>query len=240
MGVQKTTIDCGFVTIHLPDASQNKYYIFQDLASSLGVEENYIAEKIIKKYLKLNIPDAKVTFDSEADNCAIYTSKAESMVGVLKAIKALAVSHYITEAAVDEATQAMASWVKPKPQRWREGDIFTILLEDGESKAYGQVLIRDSRYSAICALFNKMYHGNDPDLTDNILSIVQINASRLNTFEWEVIDNKDVAITINLHPNITNHFYSSHMFNKLANAYFGITEWQDYYGDMLWRQNNNR
>ncbi|RCW39917.1 Imm26 family immunity protein [Paenibacillus prosopidis] len=242
MEIPITAISCGLITVHMPDASQSKFFIFQDLSEILGVEDNYLAEKKIRRFLKLNAPDSKVFFDSEADNCAIYTLKADSMVSVLKAIKIMSVSNLsISDSSIMDITEIMTSWERPKAQKWRTGDIFVFLLDDGVTKAYGQVLILIKRSGAVCALFGDKYSEKDKEkdkLLDpkKILSIVQINTNRLNTFQWEVIGNEDVAIEVTLSPQFTNHYYASHMFHRLANAHFGIVSWQNYYEDMLWKQ----
>lgn len=82
----------GRITIHRPASGIQQWSIFESLASALGTETNYAAEKKIQQALKKRDPEAaaRVTWDTEAGAIGIYAAREDDIRLVADVINDLA------------------------------------------------------------------------------------------------------------------------------------------------------
>ncbi|MFP7296914.1 hypothetical protein [Neobacillus niacini] len=182
-------ITLGLINIYFPDTTLSNFYISQDFVDLFVVETNDEAARLIRKTLREKLERKlynRIDFDVEGDAVIISISKAELMFEVAKILNHIA-SIPLSREEEDIVEQHLRTYKRPKKQKWKQGDIFIVPLDE-QTFALAQVLEKVDRYTVLCALFESEYTVI-PDL-DKEPSVKQLK----------------VVISI-LSTNLDNHFY---------------------------------
>ncbi|NRF96136.1 hypothetical protein HQN89_35665 [Paenibacillus frigoriresistens] len=224
-------MNVGFVKIHLPDYTIPTFMIAQSLAEEFSVETNYDALKKLRKTLRSSNDDLHkiVKTDSEG-GCVFIHASSKRVVEILRVaivINELAIEPYHeqidTTDNLEKVKQLLLSWKRPKPQKWKVGDIFSIPLGDG-TFSFGQVLWEQYR-SPNCALFDCRDIEILPIekiMTSYVISVLQLGPENLNSFDWRIVGNAPVNIDKEQVPRmhrevgVGTHSYSAEHFSYLA------------------------
>lgn len=239
--INNFSIQVGFVKIHLPDHNMSTFMIAQSFAEELGEKTNYDALKKLRNTLRnLDVELYKrVKTDCEGGCVFIHASskRAEEILKVAEVINELAVSSYrvpIESGYLEEIKHALLTWKRPKPQKWKVGDVFSIPLSDG-TFAFGQVVWAEFKSFANCALFNckeTQIPSIDKIVASPIISVINATSIELDCFEWTVIGNTAVHIEKTQVPKmhrgeneVGSLSYSGAALSNLAEAYYGLEPW---------------
>ncbi|TDK61771.1 hypothetical protein E2K98_12845 [Bacillus salipaludis] len=236
-------IEIGIVKIHLPDANNPCFMIAQSLGEEFGLETNYEAEEKLRNTLKTKDKNIlkKVNIDAEGGCIFINANSKQgnSILEVAIIINQLATQPFredLTFEYIEEARKILTTWKRPKPQKWQEGDIFSIPLSD-MSFGYGQVLWhQNKKSSATCAIFD--CHSNefkpiDEVVQSKVISVITIkNLFDLNSAKWKVIGNCSKVIEKSIVPwehsgdaAVGSKIYQDSTLTDFVEAYFGIKPW---------------
>lgn len=244
----ETTYKLGELKILLPDASTSYFFIDEDLAKLFKVETNNEAIKLLRKTArdKLELDLYKrIRFDYESSSVIIRTTNAESILEIARIIHELA-NVYVSEEEINLVKNNLLSYKRPNKQKWETGDIFYFLLRDN-TYAFGQVVWKSSTHP-VCGLFN--FHKTvvptlEDIISNSFISVLSLTPQSLDNHSWKIIGNKDVKIQKEDVPqefsgtsNIGSRDFSSGIFEKLANAFFGVTPWnvfakEDFFDELL-------
>lgn len=244
----ETTYKLGKLDILLPDASTSYFFIDEDLAELFKVETNIEATKLLRKTARNKMkPDLykRIGFDYESSAVIIRTTNAELILEIALIIHELA-NVNLSEEVINLAKDYLLSHKRPKKQKWKEGDIFHFLLEDN-TYAFGQVVWKSSKH-AVCGLFD--FHKSDVPTVEEIISnsfisVLSLIPSPLDNHRWKIIGNRDVKLQkkdvrqeFRGSSSIGSRDFSSGIFEKLANAFFGVTPWnvfakEDFFDELL-------
>ncbi|QFT87394.1 hypothetical protein FIU87_01905 [Bacillus sp. THAF10] len=251
--IKDLSVNVGFIKIHLPDYTMSTFMIAQSIADEFGVETNQQAIKKLRGVLKSSENDLykKVKTDYESGSIFIHTSskRGEEILQVALIINDLAIEPYCQEFAPEDISKIKSiikDWKRPRPQKWKVGDVFTVPLSDG-TYSFGQVLW-ETYNSPNCALFDCRGKENLPIETitsSPVFSVLNITAKFLDCFEWKVIGNVPVEITKDDVPKehrgestVGSLSFSSAILSELAEVYYGLKPWnsaykQDFYDELL-------
>jgi hypothetical protein len=239
--IKNLSVDVGFVKIHLPDHTMSSFMIAQSLGEEFGVETNYDALKKIRAVLRNSDSELykNVKTDCESGCVFIHASskRAEEILRVAILINENAIEPYqvrIDDDYIDKVKQVLMSWKRPKPQKWKVGDVFSIGLCDS-TFAFGQVVWE--RYKAPnCALFD--FRSRDiiipleDIISSPVISVLKLGSMCLDSFEWKVIGNTPVNILKKQVPLLHRgevvvgaRSYSAGVLSDLAEAYYGLQPW---------------
>lgn len=239
MIIQDLSIQVGMIKIHLPDHNSSGFMIIQSLKNEFQVSTNREAVKELRAALrKLNdelIKMVKIDYEDSFVLIKASSKRGEEILKVALLINELATNSVKIEPFyLEEVKQVINTWNRPKPQKWKLGDIFTIPLSDG-SLSFGQVVWGKYRSSPNCALFE--CRGKDIPSIDNIvssavISVLNIGTECLNSFEWKIIgkspvniDKKQVAQMHRGDLEVGSNSYSAGILTSLAEAYYGLEPW---------------
>lgn len=233
--MQDLSIQVGMIKIHLPDHNSSGFMIIQSLKNEFQVSTNREAVKELRAALrKLNdelIKMVKIDYEDSFVLIKASSKRGEEILKVAILINELATNSVKIEPFyLEEVKQVINTWNKPKPQKWKLGDIFSIPLSDG-SLSFGQVVWEKYRSSPNCALFE--CRGKDIPSIDNIvsspvISVLNIGTECLNSFEWRIIGNSPVNIDkkqVAQMQEVGSHSYSAGILTSLAEAYYGLEPW---------------
>lgn len=237
--IKDLSVDVGLVKIHLPDYTMVTFMIAQSLAEEFGVETNHEAVKILRGALR-NLQDdihKKVKIDYEGDCLFIHASskRGEEILEVALLINELALESYrkeIDREYVDKIRHVFMTWKRPKPQKWKVGNVFSIPLCDG-TFSFGQVLWQTYK-SPNCALFDCRDTRIPPIkkiVTSPVISVLSLGSEKLDNFNWTVIGNAVVNIEKTQVPKMHRggdegtQSYSAGVLSDLAKVYYGLEPW---------------
>lgn len=243
INIKNNSIQVSHITVNLPDHNSNEFSIFQDFVPYFGCETNYDTEVKIKKKAKEH--NLKVSFDSEADNIGIYTKNPEKMFSLILLINELASEKYKIIFTLEEEEQlksALNKWKRPKKQRWKEGDIFSIKLSNG-SYAYAQIAEKYEGVQPVCVLFEGTYD-ELPELqnllTKKIIALLSIVGYGLNDFTYKVIYSTTPVIKVPVprkRDSVRYITYDDSTLIELAESFAGIKEWESNLDSMVIKDN---
>lgn len=173
-----------------------------------------------------------IKFDYESSAVIIRTAKPELVLGTALAINELS-NVVLSDEEIHLIQKRLLSHKRPEKQKWKAGDIFKIVLEDG-TLAFGQIVWK-SRADAVCGLFD-INKTDIPALNEIVnspfISVLTITPRALDIHKWEVLGNMDVLIEVSDVPGkfngsmgIGSKSFTDGIFSKLANAYFGTIPW---------------
>jgi hypothetical protein len=236
------TINIGIVKIHLPDANNPNFMIAQSLGEEFGLETNDEAEKKLRHALKNTGKDyKKVKIDAES-GCVFINANSklgDSILEVAIIINQLAIEPFrqeLTSEQIEEAKKVLTSWKRPKPQKWQEGDIFTIPLSDS-TFGYAQVSSHQNKKSTLaCTVFDCRSQEIKPIediICSTVISIMTLkNLFDLNSGKWKVIGNHSLVIEKSkvpmdhlAQPGIGSKIYQESILSDFIEAYFKIKPW---------------
>lgn len=193
-------------------------------------------EDLIKK-VKIDYEDHFVTVTASS-------KKGEEILKVAIQINELAVESFkrqLTIDYLDKVRHTILTWKRPKPQKFKVGDVFTIPLSD-DSFAFGQVLWGSS-LAPNCGLFDfksKEVVSLDMVMAARCISVLQIGSHCLKSFEWLVIGNAPVHINKEQVPKVHRgecvvgaESYSPGILKDLAESFYGVAQWQGFFNRLL-------
>ena len=193
-------ITLGVIEIYPPDETMSYFFISQDFIELLNVETNYDAARLIQKTLREKLERKlhnRIYFDSEGDAVIISISKADLMFQVANILNDMA-SIPLSCKVKEEAEHQLLTYKRPKKQRWKQGDVFMVPLDD-QTFTLAQVLEKGT-HTALCALLDNVYIAI-PDLEKELSgkrlkAVVPILSTNLDNHVYKVIDNKKPLICV--------------------------------------------
>ena len=199
----KPEIEIGNFVIRLPDENSKQFYIFHDLAEIFGFDFQSDAVSVLKEEIR-SAGDLKTqpSIDYEVDRVSIRSSSAEVIFEVAKCIESLTLEDFkanLSDQNWGKVFEKLKSWKRPKPKKWKEGDVFSLQLMDG-SYAFGQVLAKHEKswMSPSFALFDLKSEKEDIDLgllkKSKPITILHLMATNLNNGKWKVIGSLDEVL----------------------------------------------
>ena len=243
INIENNSIQVGHITVYLPDYNSNEFSIFQDFVPFFECETNDDAEKKIKK--KAREHNLRVSFDAEADHVGIYTKNPDKMLTLILLINELANEKYKISITIEEEEQlksALKKWRRPKKQRWKEGDIFSIKLSDG-SYAYAQIAEKYEGVQPVCVLFEGTYN-ELPELknivTKKIIALLSIVGTGLNDFTFKVMYSTMPIIKVPVprkRDPVRYITYDDSTLIELAESLAELREWESYLDSMVIKDN---
>jgi len=240
---ENSPLDIGIVKIHLPDAINPSFMIAQSLGEEFGLETNYEAEEKLRNSLKSKdrVVYKKIKIDAES-GCVFINANSKqgnSILEVAIIINELAIQPFrqeLTFEHIEEARKVLTTWKRPKPQKWKEGDIFAIPLSD-KTFGYGQVLWHQNKKSSVtCAIFDRQsieIKAKEDIVQSNVISVMTVkNLFDLNNGKWKVIGNHSLVIEKSNfpmehsdNPGINFKIYQESTLSDFIEAYFRIKPW---------------
>ncbi|WP_236708134.1 Imm26 family immunity protein [Brevibacillus choshinensis] len=246
MLIQELSVEIGFVKIHLPDYTMSTFMIAQSLADEFGVETNQQAIKKLRARLKglNNDLSKKVKTDYESGCVFIHASskRGEEILQVALIINELAIDenrNEIDQEYIDKIRHTLLNWKRPKPQKWKVGDVFSIPLSD-DTYSFGQILWEKYR-SPNCALFDCKSRENLPIekvISSPVISVLNVGSECLDSFIWKIIGDAPVKITKLDVPDVHRgesmvgaRSFSTGILTDLAEAYYALRPWNTAFGE---------
>lgn len=228
----------GNVTVFLPEYDTKMFSIFQDLAELFGLEFQSEAVELLKRKLKEIELKPKPTIEYEADNVSIESSSVLTISKIVKAINNLSIRKYKIEDDEEKWLQFISDLKnskRPKAQKWKLGDVFSLKLIT-EEFTFGQIVGING--IPTCALFDLKKNNEvvqyEELLNVRVITILHLSPTNLNNFKWKVIDFGKPLIKDSKGPWGKSGSYvgarsaSSDYLNDVANYfYFGTHDWYD-------------
>ncbi|WP_144533579.1 Imm26 family immunity protein [Bacillus paranthracis] len=182
------TLQVGKIRIFIPDFSSKEYIIFEDLAGILDLETNYDAMVFVRKQVKEAGIKGKVRFDSESNFVEIYSIDGKTMLQVAILVNEL-IDEEFTFTNQREYEQFIGSWKRPKKQKWKVGDVFSISLPN-ETYFFGQIVELMEDVFPLCVIFD-LHLKTVPTKEDidntNILTALMLNGMVFDDYTLKVI-----------------------------------------------------
>ncbi|MBG9445275.1 Imm26 family immunity protein [Cytobacillus firmus] len=180
----------GKITINFPDYTSKEFFIFEDLAELFNFETNYEAARYIKKKLKVNGINKKVSIDHESDFVSIRTKSHSLILDIAILINEIA-NVSLDNQTIRDLNNTLNSVKPPKKQKWGFGDVFSIPLEGG-TYYFGQIVELIESTFPICVVFNLNKSGMQmPTLQElvssEIIAAASISSFYLDDFTYKVI-----------------------------------------------------
>lgn len=232
--------------IFLPDASSSYFFINEDLAESFNLETNAAALKLLRKTMREKLEPAlyrRIKFDYESSAVIIRTAKAGLILDTSVAINELS-NVELSDEVIHIMKNRLLSYKRLEKQKWKAGDIFKIVLEDG-TFAFGQI-VRKSRTGPVCGLFDNNENeipALNKIINSNFISVLTLTPRASDNHKWEVLGNMDVILKMSDVPEkfngsmgVGSKSFTDGIFSKLANAYFGVVPWNIFPEDNVFDQ----
>lgn len=230
-----TVEDIGKFKIYLPDENSKQFYIFCDLADLFNLEFQSDAVSLLRKQLKEIELKPKPNIDYEADRTSIRTGNYSTILSVARIVNQLSnnkeASDFDDENWV-RLEEKFKNWKRPKPQEWKEDDIFSLPLKDG-TFAFGQVLVKD-KFKKTFALFDLKSDAETIDLRQlkkvKPITILHLLGTKLNDRSWKVIGTTNKLADPANGPwgDSYTKSGSANFLDSIANYYwFGETKWKE-------------
>jgi len=182
------TLQIGKIRMFIPDSSSKEYIIFEDLAELLDLETNYDAMVFIRNQVKEAGIKGKVRFDSESDCVEIYSTSGKTLLQVAILVNEL-IDEAFTFANQREYEQFIGSWKRPKKQKWKVGDVFSIPLPN-ETYFFGQIVELMEDVFPLCVIFDlhlKTVPTKEGIDNANILTALMLNGMVFDDYTFKVI-----------------------------------------------------
>ncbi|MGN4444961.1 Imm26 family immunity protein [Bacillus cereus group sp. MYBK79-1] len=192
------TLQIGKIRMFIPDFSSKEYIIFEDLAGLLDLETNYDAMKFVRNQVKEAGIKGKVRFDSESDCVEIYSTNGKTLLQVAILVNEL-IDEAFTFANQREYEQFIGSWKRPKKQKWKVGDVFSISLPN-ETYFFGQIVELFEDLEPLCVIFDlnlKTLPTKEAVKNVNILTALMLNGTEFDDYTFKVIFDMDIMGIIN-------------------------------------------
>lgn len=232
MNTNNYSVEVGKIIIYLPDFSTNLFGIFQDLTTILKKETNFDCEKLIKDVFQ----NIKLKTDSESDNTLIQTKDPKNIVEIAVYLNKFAGIEFSSKE-ISEIRGILQNWKKPKKQKWEEGDIFSIPLNN-DKYAFGQII--ENYYGLpICLLFKGIFNGipnGKVILKQEPLAILMITIDDIVTHNYKVLFNHSPVLTVPIpkrRDKIRTITYASDSLIKISEGYAKLTNWDSDFDSTL-------
>ncbi|MDC2867245.1 Imm26 family immunity protein [Bacillus sp. BP-3] len=187
------TLQIGKINISVPDYSSNQYVIFEDLAEFFCLETNYDAMIFIRNRVKEAGIKGKVGFDSESDYVEIYSANGKIVLQIAVLLNELMEENFVLENQ-KEYEQFIASWKRPRKQKWRVGDIFSISLPN-KTYFFGQIVELMEGISPICVIFDlncKHVPSKEEIKKSEVITALMFNGMEFDNYTFKVLFNMDI------------------------------------------------
>ncbi len=142
-----------------------------------------------------------------------------------------------SNAEIVEYENIIKKWKKPKKQKWKEGDLFSIQLKNG-GYAFGQI-IEDYGGLPICLLFNGTYSeapSLDTILQCDPLAILMITIDDLINHNYKILYNSNPVLRVPIpkkRDKIRTFTFASSDLKIIAEANIGLSPWDNTFDDTL-------
>lgn len=232
-------ITIGRITLFIPDHHQDSYIFMTTLASEFGIHTNTKAGELLKEKIQEKEEGLldRLTFEySDGGICVQGKSDdARAILQVIFLIHDLMIPPYqlnLSDEDKNKAIEFCDRWVRPTVQSWSVGDVFTIPLLN-EDYAYGQVIQEKEDYP-VCVLFeccSEEILDSSYVVTQRPISVLPLMGDKIGDFTFQVIGNAPVLVTgegaVSEYQGRKINRFSDSFLTDLANAYYGLTEWDD-------------
>lgn len=232
----KSIEEFGSFKIYLPDENSKQFYIFCDLAELFNLEFQSDAVSLLRKQIKEIDLKPKPSIDYEADRTSIRSANYLTIIETARLIDKISNSvgkSNLNNEDWSRIEEKFKNWKRPKPQEWKENDIFSIPLHDG-SFTFGQVLVKDNfkktfvlfdLKSEVEAINFKLLKKVKP------VTILHLLGTKLNDRSWKVIGNTGVKLA-DPYKGAWGDSYkktgSDNHLESIAKYYwFGETKWKE-------------
>ncbi len=233
-----------------PDEAYSRFLIAHDLAGLFGVDYNEQAVKLLRRALANT--DARnrtgLSVDWESGCVFVTSAKPIPIYTAASCINGLCLPTYrrsVTPKIAADLESLLCGWVRPKPKRWKVGDLFCFKYAD-DLFGFGQVLGKRS-ISPTCGLFSLRTSHVPDDLSlitsSAMIAILHVGQDELAIGNWKILANLPPAAMPDSGPqgdgmSIGNRsFGGGSALEALANAYYGLVPWNTFYGDeRFWEQ----
>lgn len=234
----------GNIEIGFPTETIGYFWIFQDLVNYLGVEYQSEAVAVLKRELKKH-PDLKPkpNIDYESDSTHIDSRSADTIFKVAEIINDLTIDKLrvsLSDVQKTEILERLKTWKRPKPARWKIGDVFSLKLKDG-TFMFGQIIgTHLTKTSPTCAVFE--IRKQTEEITADVLKESRVIS--IENTDNEYLSNRTFKILFRAEPLIgmenskKGKSTGDTALLDLCNAYCGLEPWNvlykdTYYDEML-------
>lgn len=231
----ETVLDINPLKLYLPDGDRRSFLIRGDLKPITKVTWQGDAVKKVRKIIKeLNLkPQPRITY--EESYTAIQSNSPDVTISILRKLIELINSSNtgaITKEKVENIVENIRSWIIPKRQKWRVGDVFSLKVQDN-SFVFGQVI---GEYPTIALFDIKKSEESiiDSELEkSDLITILHCTPDKLNNSTWKILanlkllGNKDSGPTGADKLRIGHKSFSSSVLDSICNYYwFNVCNWE--------------
>jgi len=227
----------GNVEIRLPDENLACFSIFQDLTELFGVDFQSEAIVLLKSELKSHTDlKPKPCIDYESDYADISSRSANVIFLVAGIINDLVQKENkieVSDTDRQEVFKILKEWRRPRPAKWKIGDVFSLKLKDG-TFMFGQIIgTHLTPKSPTCAVF-EIKRPTEDVLFDELkgsraISIQNTDGEYLNKKIFKVLFNTELLADVK-QVNENRSTGDANML-RLCNAYYGLEPWNILYED---------
>lgn len=234
----------GNVAILLPDENLASFSIFQDLTKLFGVDFQSEAIALLKNELKSHTnlkPKPRIDFES---GYADITSRSAITIflvaGIINELVQQEEKIEVSDTARQEVLKRLKEWKRPRPGKWKVGDVFSLKLKDS-TFMFGQIIGTNlTPKSPTCAIFEIRRSTETVSFDElkgsRVISVQNTSGECLNDKTFKVLFNTELLADIKQ----ANKSKSTGDGNLLClcNAYYGLEPWNvmykdTYYDEML-------
>lgn len=234
----------GNVEIQLPDENLASFSIFQDLTKLFGVDFQSEAIALLKNELKSHTdlkPKPRIDFES---GYADITSRSANTIflvaGIINGLVQQEEKIEVSDTARQEVLKRLKEWKRPRPGKWKVGDVFSLKLKDS-TFMFGQIIGTNlTPKSPTCAIFEIRQSTEAVSFDElkgsRVISVQNTDGEFLNNKTFKVLFNAELLADIKQ----ANKSKSTGDGNLLClcNAYYGLEPWNvmykdTYYDEML-------
>ena len=234
----------GNVAILLPDENLASFSIFQDLTKLFGVDFQSEAIALLKNELKSHTdlkPKPRIDFES---GYADITSRSANTIflvaGIINGLVQQEEKIEVSDTARQEVLKRLKEWKRPRPGKWKVGDVFSLKLKDS-TFMFGQIIGTNlTPKSPTCAIFEIRRSTETVSFDElkgsRVISVQNTSGECLNDKTFKVLFNTELLADIKQ----ANKSKSTGDGNLLClcNAYYGLEPWNvlykdTYYDEML-------
>ena len=234
----------GNVNIQLPDENLACFSIFQDLTKLFGVDFQSEAVALLKSELKSHTDlKPKPCIDFESDFTDITSRSANTIflvAGIINDLVQKEEKIEVPDADRKEVFRRLKEWKRPRPAKWKIGDVFSLKLKDN-TFMFGQIIgTHLTPKSPTCAIFEIKRLTEDVSFDElkgsRVISAQNTNGECLNNKTFKVLFNAELLADIKQANKST--FIGDGSLLCLCNAYYGLEPWNvlrndTYYEKML-------
>lgn len=234
----------GNVEIQLPDENLASFSIFQDLTKLFGVDFQSEAIALLKSELKSHTdlkPKPRIDFESDyADITSRSANTIFLVAGIINELVQQEEKIEVCDTARQEVLKRLKEWKRPRPGKWKVGDVFSLKLKDS-TFMFGQIIgtnltpqsptyaIFEIRQSTEAVSFDELKGSR-------VISVQNTDGEFLNNKTFKVLFNAELLADIKQANR--NKYTGDGNLLCFCNAYYGLEPWNvlykdTYYDEML-------